>query len=51
MPLEYTILYGLLAVNVAIATREIAAFAWWKAVLAGLAVFVWPMPLVAAVVR
>lgn len=51
MPLEYTILYGLVAVNVAIATRAIEGFAWWKALLIGIAVFAWPMMLVSAVVR
>ena len=49
--LEYTILYGLVAVNVAIATRAIEGFAWWKAAIVGIAVFAWPMVLVASVVR
>ncbi len=51
MPLEYTILYGLVAINVTIATRAIEGFAWWKSTLIGLAVFAWPMLLVSAVVR
>jgi len=51
MPLEYIILYGLMAVNVTIATRAIEGFAWWKAAIVGIAVFAWPMALVAAVVR
>ena len=51
MPLEYTILYGLVAVNVAIATRAVEGFAWWKAAIVGIAVFAWPMMLVSAVVR
>ncbi|MFZ5909400.1 MAG: hypothetical protein ACOYYU_05235 [Chloroflexota bacterium] len=51
MPLEYTILYGLVAVNVTIATRAIEGFAWWKAAMIGIAVFAWPMALVSAVVR
>ena len=51
MPLEYIILYGLVAVNVAIATRAVEGFAWWKAAIVGIAVFAWPMALVSAVVR
>ena len=51
MPLEYTILYGLMAVNVTIATHAVEGFAWWKAAIVGVAVFAWPMMLVAAVVR
>lgn len=51
MPLEYIILYGLVAVNVTIATRSIENFAWWKAAIVGIAVFAWPMALVSAVVR
>jgi hypothetical protein len=51
MPLEYTLLYGLVAVNVAIATRAVEGFAWWRAALVGIAVFAWPMALVSAVVR
>jgi hypothetical protein len=51
MPLEYTILYGLVAVNVTIATRAIEGFAWWKAAIVGIAVFAWPMALVSAIVR
>lgn len=51
MPLEYTILYGLVAVNVTIATRAVEGFAWWKAAIIGIAVFAWPMALVSAIVR
>jgi hypothetical protein len=51
MPLEYTILYGLVAVNVTIATRAIEGFPWWKAAIVGIAVFAWPMALISAVVR
>lgn len=51
MPLEYTLLYGLVAVNVAIATRAIEGFSWWKAAIVGIAVFAWPMALVSSVVR
>jgi hypothetical protein len=51
MPLEYTILYGLVAVNVTIATRAVEGFAWWKAAMIGIAVFAWPMMLVSAIVR
>ena len=51
MPLEYTLLYGLVAVNVAIATRTIEQFAWWKSAIVGIAAFVWPMALVSSVVR
>ena len=51
MPMVYTISYGLVAVNVTIASRIIEGFAWWKAALIGIAVFAWPMALVAAVVR
>lgn len=51
MPLEYTMLYGLAAVNVTIATRAVEGFAWWKAAIIGIAVFAWPMMLVSAVVR
>ena len=51
MPLEYTLLYGLVAVNVTIATRAIEGFAWWKAAIVGIAVFAWPMALVSSVVR
>jgi hypothetical protein len=51
MPLEYTILYGIVAVNVAIATRAVEGFAWWKAAIVGIAVFAWPMALVSSVVR
>jgi hypothetical protein len=51
MPLEYTVLYGLVAVNVAIATQAIEKLAWWRASLVGIAVFAWPMALVASVVR
>jgi hypothetical protein len=51
MPLEYTVFYGLVAVNVAIATRAIEQLAWWRAALIGIAVFAWPMALVASVVR
>lgn len=51
MPLEYTVLYGLVAVNVTIATQAIEGFPWWKAAILGVAVFAWPMALVTAVVR
>jgi len=51
MPFEYTLLYGLMAVNVTIATRAIEGFAWWKAAIVGIAAFVWPMALVSSVVR
>lgn len=51
MPLEYTLLYGLVAVNVAIATRGIEEFAWWKSAMVGIAAFAWPMALVSSVVR
>lgn len=51
LPLEYTILYGLVAVNVTLATRAVEGFAWWKAAIIGIAVFAWPMVLVSAVVR
>jgi hypothetical protein len=51
MPLEYTILYGLVGLNITLATREIERFAWWKAAIVGLAAFAWPMALVASVVR
>ena len=51
MPLEYTFLYGLLGVNTVLAVREIEAFPWWQAALVGLAVFAWPMALVASVLR
>lgn len=51
MPVEYTLLYGLLAVNVTIATRAIEQFAWWKSAIVGIAVFAWPMALVSSVVR
>lgn len=39
MPIEYTLLYGLAAVNIAVATRTIERFAWWRAALVGLAAF------------
>jgi hypothetical protein len=51
MPLEYTILYGLLGVNTTLAVREIEAFPWWKAAIIGVAVFALPMALVASVLR
>jgi len=51
MPLEYTLLYGLVAVNVTIATRAIEQFAWWKSAVVGIAAFAWPMALVSSVVR
>jgi hypothetical protein len=51
MPVEYTLLYGLAAVNIAIAARAIEGFTWWKAALVGLAAFAWPMALVSSVVR
>lgn len=51
MPVEYTILYGLVAVNIAIAARTIEQFAWWKAAIVGIAAFAWPMALVSSVVR
>jgi hypothetical protein len=51
MPLEYTLLYGLVAVNIAIAARTIEQFAWWKAAIVGVATFAWPMALVSSVVR
>lgn len=51
MPLEYTLLYGLVAVNIAIAVRTIEQFAWWKSVIVGIAAFAWPMALVSSVVR
>lgn len=51
MPLEYTLLYGLVAVNVAIAARAIEQFAWWKSAIVGIAAFAWPMALVTTVVR
>jgi len=51
MPLEYTILYGLAAINITLATQEIEGFPWWKAALIGVAAFAWPMALVSSVVR
>lgn len=48
---EYTLLYGLVAFNVTVATRAIEQFAWWKAAIIGIVVFAWPMALVASVVR
>jgi len=51
MPLGYTMLYGLVAVNMAIDTRAIEQFPWWKAAIVGIAVFAWPMMLVSSVVR
>jgi hypothetical protein len=51
MPLEYTVLYSIVAVNVTIAARAIEGFAWWKAAIIGIAVFAWPMALVSSVVR
>jgi hypothetical protein len=51
MPVEYTILYGLAAVNITLATREIEGFPYWKAALVGLATLAWPMALVSSVVR
>jgi hypothetical protein len=51
MPVEYTLLYGLAAVNITIAARTIEQFAWWKAAIVGIAAFAWPMVLVSSVVR
>jgi hypothetical protein len=51
MPVEYTLLYGLAAVNIAIAARTIEQFSWWKAAVVGIAAFAWPMVLVSSVVR
>jgi hypothetical protein len=51
MPFEYTVLYGLVALNVTVAARAIEGFAWWKAAIIGIAVFAWPMALVSSVVR
>ncbi len=51
MPVEYTILYGLVAVNMTIAARTIERFAWWKSALVGVSTFVWPMALVSSVIR
>jgi len=51
MPVEYTVLYGLAAINITLATREIEGFPWWKAALIGVAAFAWPMALVSSVVR
>jgi hypothetical protein len=51
MPAEYTLLYGLVAVNIAIAAWTIEKFAWWKAAIVGIAAFAWPMALVSSVVR
>jgi len=51
MPVEYTLLYGLAAVNIAIAAQAIERFTWWKAAIVGIAAFAWPMALVSSVVR
>ncbi len=51
MPVEYTVLYGLVVVNIAIATRAVEQCAWWKAAIVGLSAFGWPMALVSSVVR
>ena len=51
MPVEYTLLYGVAAVNIAIATWTIERFVWWKAAIVGIAAFAWPMALVSSVVR
>ena len=51
MPVEYTVLYGLAGVNIALATWAIEEFPWWKAAIIGFATFAWPMVLVSSVVR
>jgi len=51
MPLEYTVLYGLAAVNIILAIRTIEEFPWWKAVIVGVAAIAWPMALVSSVLR
>lgn len=51
MPVEYIVLYGLAAINITLATREIEGFPWWKAMMIGIAAFAWPMALVSSVVR
>ncbi len=51
MPVEYIVLYGLVAVNITIATRTVEQCTWWKAALVGVSAFVWPMLLVSSVVR
>jgi hypothetical protein len=50
-PVVYTLLYGVAALNIALAAGSIERFAWWKAALVGLVAFAWPMALVASVVR
>lgn len=51
MPLEYTVLYGLAAVNITLATQTIEDFSWWKAAIVGIAAFAWPMAMVSSVAR
>jgi hypothetical protein len=51
MPVEYILLYGLAAINIAIGARTIEQFAWWKAAIVGITAFAWPMALVSSVVR
>jgi hypothetical protein len=51
MPVEYTLLYGLAAVYIAIAVQAVESFTWWKAAIVGIAAFAWPMALVSSVMR